>query len=82
VPFHVYVLELEGKQRFYIGYTQNLENRLRQHLSGETHSLRGHKILRVAHVEEFSTRTEAMARERYLKTYRGRSKLRTLIGDA
>ena len=77
--FWVYVLELSGKQRLYIGHTECLQRRLREHLEGKTPSVRGHRIVRLLHVEEFQTRAEAVRRERYLKTSRGRSRLIELM---
>jgi len=81
-PFCVYVLQMEGKREFYIGHTKHLQKRIEQHLRGETRSLRGREIIRVAHTEGFATRAEAMRRERYfLKSSRGRAKLEVLIGE-
>ena len=77
--FYVYVLEVEGKKRWYVGQTKNVQKRLEQHLRGETRSLKGVRIVRVLYVEEAATRAEAMKRERYLKSYRGRLKLARLL---
>lgn len=81
MAFYVYVLQLEGQKRYYIAHTKNLENRLRQHLEGETHSLKGRTIVRVVYVEEFATRAEAVKRERSLKGFWGRAKLPALIAS-
>ncbi len=79
--YHVYVLEnLNG--RLYIGHTDNLERRLNQHNSPEDKSHLGkytHKngpwIL--IGLEPYPTRSEAMRREKHLKSLKSPNKVRT-----
>ncbi len=80
MSFTVYVLESEAGHR-YTGYTPNLERRLEEHNSGTTHSTKHAKNWKVVYTEDYSTRGEAMKREKYLKTGAGRDFLsRTLRG--
>ena len=64
----------------YKGSTDNLEKRLEQHnfgtFPGYTKSRRPWKLV---HKEGFATRKEAEAREKYLKTSRGREFLKKVI---
>ncbi|MEW5705035.1 MAG: GIY-YIG nuclease family protein [Pseudomonadota bacterium] len=69
MPCFVYVLESEGKggYRTYVGWTTNLERRLREHNSGTgARSTRGRKWVLV-YAERYDTRGEAMSREWHLK---------------
>jgi putative endonuclease len=67
VPYYVYVIQCDGNS-FYTGYTKNLTARLRQHVNGKgARYTRMHKPQRLVHAEEFSTRSEAMKREKRIK---------------
>ncbi len=71
MSYFVYVL-LDKYNRFYIGQTKNLENRIQDHNLGRTKSLRGRFPFKVIHTERFETRVEAVRRERNLKSGQGR----------
>lgn len=73
---YAYVLESETTGKRYVGHTKDLDHRLRWHNAGYNASTRKRGPWRVIHQEEFSTRSEAMRRERHLKTGRGREELR------
>ena len=82
MSFHVYVLQNpEGK--IYIGQTKDLQKRLREHndpeYRGTLHTKRHTGPWRLVHSEEYGTRTEAMARERDLKTGKGREWIRKVL---
>jgi putative endonuclease len=75
--YYVYIL-LCGDGSYYTGYTQNLKNRLEQHLNGKgSRYTRMKKFDRVVHKEMFNTRSEAMKREREIKhlTHKEKSRL-------
>jgi len=66
---YVYVLatELEGNRKTYVGWTSDLDRRLKQHNTGRgAKSTRG-RLWFVLYVEKYSTRSEAMKREWALK---------------
>jgi len=79
VRYYVYVLESEATGRRYVGHTKDLAHRLEWHNAGHNTSTRKRGPWRVVHSEEFSTRSEAMARERHLKTGRGRGELAAIL---
>ena len=79
MSYHVYVLvNPEGKT--YVGQTRQLRRRLAEHNSpgfhGTLHTKRRTGPWRLLHSEEFSTRSEAMRREKELKTGKGREWIR------
>jgi putative endonuclease len=68
----VYVLQSETFKRVYIGMTNDLERRIKEHNIGKTKSTRFYKPWKVLFTESFSNRTEARKREKYLKSGIGR----------
>ena len=56
--------------RLYVGQTQDLERRLREHREGISFYTKRTDDWRLIHTEEFDTRAEAMKREKQLKSYR------------
>jgi putative endonuclease len=76
--FIVYVLfSLKDKKR-YIGFTSNLERRLTEHNSGKVKSTKNRKPFELVYSEEFTSKTDAMNREKFFKSGKGREFL-TLI---
>ena len=74
--FSVYVLFSPGHNKIYIGFTSNLQNRLKSHnelaTKGWTINFRPWSL--VIH-EEYPTKAEAMKREKNLKGAKGRSEI-------
>ncbi len=73
--FYTYVLRSRKKGCRYVGSCGNLEDRIRRHNKGQSQATRHGVPWVVAHVEEYETRAEAVARERYYKTGKGREEL-------
>ncbi len=78
--YTVYVLYSKQYDKIYIGYTSNLEGRLRSHnelaTKGWTIKYRPWELV---YKEEFSDKSSAMRREQQLKTHKGRDFVRSLI---
>jgi putative endonuclease len=71
--YHVYILFSPGTSRFYVGQTQDLNNRLKEHNSGEsTSTARGRPRILVWSTQLHS-RSEAMKLEKKIKS-RGASR--------
>ncbi len=73
--FPVYVLRSRKTGRRHIGSCENLEDRLRRHNSGNSRATRHGIPWALVHSESFSNRAEAVRKERYYKTARGRDEL-------
>jgi putative endonuclease len=56
----------------YVGHTSNLEKRLVEQNNGKSLSTRSKKPWKLVYKEEYPTRSEAISRERYLKSVNGR----------
>ena len=73
--FHVYVLRSDKTGRRYVGSCEDLDNRFREHNRMESASTRHGIPWRLVHTEVFTTRSEAMRREKYYKTGKDRDQL-------
>jgi len=76
--YFVYVLKSESSGRRYVGMTNNLERRLKEHNSGKMKSTKAFIPWEIIYTENYSNRTEAREREKYLKSSAGRRYLRTI----
>jgi putative endonuclease len=82
MPFHLYILFSSNRDKYYIGHTGDyLEERLRKHNSnhkGFTGKINDWKIV---YTEVFETKEAAYKRERQIKSWKSRSKIKKLIGS-
>jgi putative endonuclease len=65
--FFTYILQSKKTKRYYIGSTDDLKNRLEEHNSGETVSIRRGIPWKIVHTEQFNTRSEAIRKEKQIK---------------
>lgn len=72
MSYFVYILLNNLKTKTYVGYTNNLENRIKEHNSGESSYTRRFKPWKVVYTESFSTEQEALKKEKYYKSAAGR----------
>ncbi|MFA6324727.1 MAG: GIY-YIG nuclease family protein [Candidatus Paceibacterota bacterium] len=71
--FCVYVLKSLRNNKRYIGYTgKSVEERLREHNSGTNIFTRQNKPFVLIYKEEYSIKSEAIKREKFLKSGIGR----------
>ena len=77
--FYVYVLHSVKYDKIYIGQTNNTDNRLIQHNSGKHRYTKRYIPWVIIHTENFKTRSEAMRREKELKSHKGRKYIREEI---
>ena len=75
MQFTVYIL-LCSDGSFYTGYTKDLQARTKLHQDGKgARYTKSHRPEKVAYVEQFNSRGEAMKRERELKKLSHQQKL-------
>ena len=77
--YYAYVLKSISHDYFYKGHCLNLDKRLQQHNSGMTQSLRPYIPLKIVYFEVFDNEADAIAREKFFKTPRGRSYLKAKL---
>ncbi len=76
--FTVYVLFSPSHDKIYIGYTSDLEARLYAHNNSQKGWTVRYRPWTVIHHETFHTKSEAMKREKQLKSAQGRQFIRSL----
>tara|TARA_B110000196_G_C20723795_1_gene465423 strand:- start:334 stop:588 length:255 start_codon:yes stop_codon:yes gene_type:complete len=78
MTFFVYVLSNYNKNRLttYVGYTNNIEKRLKLHNKGKGAKFTRGRKWKLIYNEKFKTKKEAISREYYIKKNR---KFRNLI---
>ena len=69
--FSVYILKSELADVYYIGSTQDVQGRLKLHNSAKARWTKRHQPWILEYCEEFTTRSEAVRREKYFKSLKG-----------
>ncbi|MHB8392198.1 MAG: GIY-YIG nuclease family protein [Acidobacteriaceae bacterium] len=80
MPF-VYVLYNRTTNRYYTGATSNLGRRLSEHNSDQSIATKHRGPWELVYEEEHATVAEALQRERYLKTGKGREERTRLVQE-
>jgi putative endonuclease len=80
--YYTYILYSQSRDRYYIGSTTNLEQRLIRHNAGATPSTKAGRPWVIVYTEAFDSKTEALKRENYLKRMKSRSFIENLIKKA
>jgi putative endonuclease len=78
--FVVYILYSNNHNKTYVGFTSNLIERFKSHnligTKGYTIKFRPWKVI---HVEFYVSKNEAMQREKYFKTGKGREVIKSIL---
>ncbi len=78
--YYVYILLLKNNQ-LYKGSTANLKARLERHQKGKVKSTKSFLPCKLVHHECYLLKSDALRREKFLKTTEGRRLLRQQIRD-
>ena len=70
--FYTYVLRSESDNRLYIGFTEDLNKRLKEHNDGLVGSTKNRKPFKLIYYEACLDKGKAIAREKYFKSGFGR----------
>jgi len=77
-----YVYILKGStDKYYIGSTLDVERRLRQHMSGQTHSTKRMGHLDLIFTQKYSSLDEAQSVERKLKKLKRRDYIEKIVKE-
>lgn len=69
--FYVYILKTSKGGQLYIGFTNNLRLRLKQHLLGQSTYTKTRGPLKLVYYEAYASEKEARKRETTLKQFKG-----------
>ena len=68
MPYFVYILYSEKDRKLYVGCSSDLNKRIENHNSGKVTATKNRRPLVLIYNERFENKTEAFARERFLKS--------------
>lgn len=71
MEFYLYILRSLDNKHWYIGSTQNLDDRIKRHNAGRNKSTKPFKPWIIVHKEIYTTKTDAIKREYFLKSTKG-----------
>ena len=79
MSYYAYVLKSKRDDIRYVGSGENADERLRCHNKGDYRFTKGHRPWELVFQEEFTTRSEAIQREKFLKSGQGRALLDKIL---
>ena len=79
--FFTYILFSQKLNKFYIGSTENTEKRLVEHNRGKTPFTKTGMPWVLVYKESFSTRSEALRHEKYIKNQKSVVYIKSLINN-
>ena len=80
--WYVYVLRSLKDHKFYIDTTNNIERRVKQHQRGENTSTAKRLPLELVYFEGHKSKEDALRREQYFKTTKGRTTVRQILRNS
>lgn len=77
---YLYLLLLKNK-KIYTGVTDDLKRRMQEHKNGKVISTKNIRPIRLIHYEAYLFKSDALRREKYLKTTEGKRFLKQQLKD-
>ena len=77
--YWVYILKSDKDHRFYIGSAANVQARLKFHNAGLQRSTKNRIPFKLVYSEELPSKTEALKREKQIKSWKGGNAFKKLI---
>lgn len=79
MEYQVYIMYSKTLDRYYVGYTLNLESRINKHLSKHIGYTSRAKDWRIVNTEQYGSKSEAYGREGEIKKWKSRKKIEGLM---
>jgi putative endonuclease len=79
MPFYFYIIHSIKLDQYYLGHTQDLQNRIYRHANSGSKSTKKSKDWKIVYFEEFQSRSEAVRRERQVKHKKSKKYIKWLI---
>jgi putative endonuclease len=77
--YYVYLLKSQETKKIYTGYSKDLKKRLSQHKSKLVQSTKGLGNLELIYYEAFKDKRDAIRREKYFKTTKGKRLVKLML---
>ena len=79
--YYVYVLQSKSHDFIYVGYTIDLPKRFQLHNKGQVKSTKKFSPFELIFYEAYRNKKDAKRREKYFKTTRGKTTLKTMLKE-
>jgi putative endonuclease len=79
--YYVYILQSQKDYGLYIGYTNNLKERIKEHQDGKSFATKGRCPVKLIHYQGFISQKDALETEKYLKITRGWERIHRMLKD-
>jgi len=76
--YYTYILKSKKDNQYYIGYTNDLDSRLKLHNANTVQATKGLGPWEIFHSEQFQTEKEAVNREKQIKSWKSRKAIERL----
>jgi putative endonuclease len=77
--YFVYILQSQKDGSYYVGSTQDLEERIQRHNQGRSLYTKGKRPWKLIYFEEFPDRSSAVKRENCLKRQKSKEVIKSLV---
>lgn len=73
---YIYILKSLKDGKYYTGFSSDLRSRIRDHHAGNVQSTKNRRPLELIYYEAYKEKTQAVRREKFLKTTKGKLQLK------
>lgn len=77
--YYIYILKSLKDGKYYTGFSSDLRTRLKDHQGGNVQSTKIRRPLELIYYEAYKEKSQALRREKFLKTTKGKLQLRKQI---
>ena len=79
IKYFTYILYSKEKDRYYVGQTSNLDDRINRHRNSGSKSTKFTNDWELVYCELFESRSEAVQREQFIKEQKSRRFIQSLL---
>jgi putative endonuclease len=79
--YKVYILNSILKNKYYVGHTRDINERIERHNKGLVKSTKNYRPWKIIYTEDFVNKNDAYRREFQIKSYKGGSAFKKLIKE-
>ena len=77
--FYIYILQSQQDAKLYVGYTNDIRRRLKEHNSGKVTITKHRRPFKLIYLEGYLNQQDATSREKFFKTGWGRTYLKRVL---
>jgi putative endonuclease len=76
---YIYILKSLKDGKYYTGFSSDLRSRIKDHNSGNVQSTKSRRPLELIYYEAYKEKSQALKREKFLKTTKGKLQFKKQI---